>query len=59
MESMKYIYAYNPDYDSLTVNVGDVTIQDYYPYFTSNIISTNSALMYPENKSFNDYIYLG
>ena len=26
VETMKYVYAYNPDYDSLTVNVGDVSL---------------------------------
>jgi hypothetical protein len=24
LETMKYVYAYNPDYDSLSVNVGNV-----------------------------------
>jgi hypothetical protein len=58
---MKGIYAYNPGYDSLSVNVGNITLQDYSPYFTSNLINQKSSLSIDETKGefFNDYINLG
>ena len=58
VETMKNIYAYNPDYDSLTVNVGDISLQQYNPSFTSNLINTESNIDFKE-KTFNDFIYLG
>jgi hypothetical protein len=39
MQTMKSVYAYNPGYDSLAVNVGNIVLQDYNPYFTSNLIN--------------------
>jgi hypothetical protein len=31
LNTMKYVYAYNPDYDSILYNVGDIKLQDYTP----------------------------
>ena len=59
LETMKSVYAFNPDYNSLTVNIGEVSVQNYNPYITSNIISTNSKLEFKEEESLNDYIYMG
>ena len=59
IETMKYVYAYNPDYDSLSVNKGNITLQNYNPSFTSNIINEKSQLQLPEGKTLNDFIYLG
>ena len=58
IETMKHVYAYNPDYDSLTVNVGNITLQNYNPYFTSNLLSYNAELTFT-NQTLNDFIYIG
>lgn len=58
MESMKNIYAYNPDYDSLTVNVGNVSAESNKIQFTSNLINTYSELDLGE-QNFNDFIFIG
>lgn len=59
IQTFKNVYVYNPDYDSLTVNVGKVNVTAKKPYFTSNLISTNSAITLPAGKTLNDYIYIG
>lgn len=59
LETLKSVYAYNPDYDSLNVNLGTVKNQNYNPYITSNIISTNSDIIFENNETLNDYIYIG
>ena len=56
LETMKSVYAYNPDYDSLPVNVGKVRVYDYHPIFKTNIISKNAKL---DVLNLNDYIYIG
>lgn len=56
LETMKSVYAYNPDYDSLPVNVGKVRVYDYHPIFKTNIISKNASL---HDTKLNDYIYIG
>ena len=58
LETMKSVYAYNPDYDSLTVNLGNVSTQTYTPYVTSNIISTNASIVFRDNTTLNDYIFI-
>lgn len=59
MKSMSQIYAYNPDYNSLAIKVGDVVTENTNPRFESNLINTYSEFIYPGNKTFNDFIYLG
>ena len=59
LETMKSVYAYNPDYDSLTVNKGNVTLQTYNPYFTSNLLSIDSKLNFNEGETLNNFVYLG
>ena len=56
IRTMSSVYAYNPDYTSLQVYMGNVSIQDNQPQFTSNIINTYSHLNLP---NINDYIYIG
>ncbi len=58
LKTMSGVYAYNPDYDSLSISQGSVQTQSYYPYFTSNLLCTNSGLNL-EKITFNDLIYLG
>lgn len=59
LETMKGIYAYNPDYNSLIVKAGDVSILDNKIRFTSNIISENADINFDEGKTLNDFISLG
>ena len=59
IKTMSSIYAYNPDYDSLTVKVGNITLQNYNPNFTSNLLNVESTLNYKEGQTLNDFIYLG
>ena len=56
---MKGIYAYNPDYNSLIVKVGDVSILDNKIRFTSNIISENADINFAEGKTLNDFVAIG
>ena len=65
--SMKYIYAYNPDYDFLELQKGDVSLQNYSPSFTTNLVVYEAKLTdkdkltdeYTDLKNINQYIYLG
>jgi hypothetical protein len=64
---MENVYAYNPDYDSLTVSQGTVDIQDHQVQFTSNLLSVESGFDFGVNtvsgekivETLNDYIYIG
>lgn len=55
--TMKNIYAYNPDYDTLKIKVGDVKLQEYNTKFISNISSSNFRLT--DESKFNNYIKFG
>lgn len=55
LETMKNVYVYNPDYNTLNIKVGDVNLQEYNVKFISNIISSNSELK--DENIFNNYIY--
>lgn len=59
LKTMSSVYAYNPDYDSLTVKAGNINLQNYNPYFTSNLLNTYSSLNFSGNLTLNDFIYLG
>lgn len=59
LNTMSSVYAYNPDYDSLEVFVGDVQVVDNPVQFISNLISTNSKLTFDEGENLNNFIYLG
>ena len=55
LNTMKNVYAYNPDYESMIYNVGKINVQDYTPSFNSNIICIDSNL----DCNLNDYVYFG
>ena len=55
LNTMKNVYAYNPDYESMIYNVGKINVQDYIPSFNSNIICIDSNL----DCNLNDYVYFG
>ena len=59
VQSMKGIYVYNPDYDTLDTNVGEVSIIDNEIRFVSNIVSYDANITFPEGKTLNDYVYVG
>lgn len=59
MRTMKQVYAYNPDYDTMSVNKGNVEIQDYKIKFASNILCRNSKFTFPKGKTLNDYFCIG
>ena len=60
LQTMKQIYAYNPDYNSLIVKTGDVSVLDNKLRFTSNIISENALIDFSkDNKTLNDFIAIG
>ena len=60
LQTMKGIYAYNPDYNSLIVKAGDVSVLDNKLRFTSNIISENALIDFSkDNKTLNDFIAIG
>lgn len=60
LETMKGIYAYNPDYNSLIVKAGDVSVLDNKLRFTSNIIAENASIDFSQdNKTLNDLIAIG
>ena len=59
INSVKKIYAYNPDYDMLPVQIGSITTDSNPVSFVSNMISKNAALTFPSGKILNDYIYIG
>lgn len=58
LKTMSSVYAYNPDYDSLQVNAGDIKIEDFKPKFTSTLLSRNARFDFGD-LSLNDFIYLG
>ena len=57
INTMKKVYAYNPEYDSLQIYKGDVGIIDLNSKFISNLLCKNASL--GDNFNFNKYIYLG
>jgi hypothetical protein len=58
LQTMKSVYAYNPDYNTTTSYKGDIITQDWTPVLTSNLISNEASLDFSEGKDFNNYIYL-
>ena len=50
--TMKSVYAYNPDYDSIAVKLGDVAIKDHNIQFSSNLICKGHI----DDINLNDYI---
>ena len=52
LDYMKFVYAYNPDYDQLPFKLGDVSVSEYPLKFISHIISKNAKL----SCELNDYL---
>ena len=60
LETMKGVYAYNPDYNSLSVKSGDVSILDNKVRFTSNVICKDATINFSsDNASLNDFVSIG
>lgn len=57
LNTMKCVYAFNPDYNQISVNSGNVLVEDFNLSFTSNIISKNASIT--TDRAFNDYLKLG
>ena len=57
MQSMKTIYAYNPDYDTIQVQAGNVTVVDNKISFSTNLICEDAKLDL-EQGHLNEFIYL-
>ena len=55
LKTMQSVYAYNPDYNNISIKSGDVKIEDKNLNFTSNLISTNAKFEFTSN-TFNDYL---
>ena len=58
LKTMESVYAYNPDYDSFSIRKGDVQVENTVTQFNSNLITSSASCTFPNNKTFNDYIYL-
>lgn len=54
LNTMKQVYAYNPDYDTTVFNKGQVNMQNYHPIFNSNLLIRNADLNITDD--FNKYI---
>lgn len=59
LKTMSNVYAYNPDYDFINVNAGDVITPKNTIKFVSNLVSENAKFEFDEGKTLNDYIYIG
>ena len=59
LETMRNVYAYNPDYNSLSVKLGKVNSESINVTFTSNLVNTKSELNFTSGNTLNNYIYLG
>ena len=60
IQTMKGIYAYNPDYNYVTSSTGNTLIQDNEIKFNSNIIISDAKLLNKEKPLvINDYLGLG
>ena len=59
LTTMSSVYAYNPDYTTISKLSGKVDIDDLHVQISSNIVNTKSNFKFTQNKTLNDYIYLG
>ena len=59
LQTMKKVYAYNPDYDTLKMYAGDVSAVDNQINFTSHLVSKDAKINFNQNESLNDFIYFG
>ena len=59
LQTMKKVYAYNPDYDSLKMKAGDASVVDNKINFISHIISKYAKITFIDHETLNDFIYFG
>ena len=59
LQTMKKVYAYNPDYDSLKMKAGDASVMDNKINFISHIVSEDAKIKFETNETLNDFIYFG
>ena len=56
LETMKGVYAYNPDYDQVKVNKGDVQVADKQLQIVSNLVCQNARI---NEIVFTDHLFIG
>lgn len=59
LNTMASVYAYNPDYNTLNIKVGQPNVIDNKIQFISNIISKNATFKFSSGETLNDYVYIG
>ena len=59
LNTMSSVYAYNPDYGTMDIKVGNPYVVDNRIQFTSNIISKDAAFKFKAGETLNNYIYIG
>lgn len=59
LTTMASVYAYNPDYNTLNVKVGQPNVIDNKVQFVSNIISKDASFKFSSGETLNDYVYIG
>ena len=58
INSMKSIYAYNPDYSTVSIKRGDIVVENKEVQIISNLISKNAKFKFKDLNNFNDFILL-
>lgn len=58
INSMKSIYAYNPDYSTVSIKRGDIVVENKEVQIISNLISKNAEFNFEGVNTFNDFILL-
>ena len=59
LETMRHVYAYNPDYPTANIKAGRASVASNPVTFVSNLICSDSELKFAPGESFNDYICFG
>lgn len=58
IKSMKSIYAYNPDYSTVSIKRGDIVVENKEVQIISNLISKDAEFNFAGVNTFNDFILL-
>ena len=58
IKSMKSIYAYNPDYSTVSIKRGDIVVENKEVQIISNLISKDAGFNFESVDTFNDFILL-
>ena len=59
VNTMRNVYAYNPDYDTLPVQTGKLSVESNPVTFSSNLLSKDSSFVFDPGYTLNDYVCLG